>query len=96
MFERDRWHVLELGADGRAVLGKRQQRVLVDVVGLQMTVGNSPGGTVRVGIEDPDPVAEFVRCGDEKAAKLAATEHAEGGRRQDHRKPPTRSGHAWA
>ena len=86
VIERARRNVLELGGHRRAVLRQFVERRVVVVGGRQVAVGDSAGGAVGVGVENPDAITHLVRCGDEETAELAAAEHAESRRREDHRK----------
>src|SRR5690606_26227421 len=72
------------GGHRGAFVAQNIERDVVVVGGDQVAVGDEAGGAVRVGVEHPDLVAHLVRGGNEKAAELAAAEHAEGGRREDH------------
>ena len=84
IIERIGGDVLKFGGNGRAVLCQLVECGVVVVGRRQVALGNLAGRAVRIGVEHPDLVAEFVRGRDEEAAKLAATEHAQGSRRQQH------------
>jgi hypothetical protein len=68
----------------RAVGGDVAERVGIVIGGAQMPVGDAASGAFRIRVEHPDRIARFVRSGDEKAAQLAAAEHAKYGRGKDH------------
>jgi hypothetical protein len=76
--------VLELGGDRRAAGRELVEGGIVVVIDAEMAFGDLAGRAVLVGVEHPDLVAHFVGGGNEEAAELAATEHAENGWRQDH------------
>jgi hypothetical protein len=60
------------------------QRIGVVVGRHQMAVGNAPGGALRIRIEHHHAVAQLVGGNDEEAAQLAAAQHAQRRRWQDH------------
>jgi hypothetical protein len=49
-----------------------------------MAVGNASGGALRIRIEHHHTVAQFVSSNHEEAAQLAAAQHAQRRRWQDH------------
>ena len=77
-------HVLEFGRRTRA--GGRQfaQRCIVEVIALQVAIGDATRRAVRARIEHGHPVAHRLRRHREHAAELAATEQAERRARSDH------------
>jgi hypothetical protein len=77
-------NVLELGGHRRAGFGHPVQRVRVVVGGDEMLVGNAPCRALRVGIKHHHAVAQLMGGNDEEAPELAAAQHAQRGRWQDH------------
>jgi DNA-binding GntR family transcriptional regulator len=49
-----------------------------------MLVSDAPGGALRIRIEHHDAVAHLMGSNDEEAAELAAAQHAQRGRGQNH------------
>ena len=85
VFERIGRHVLELRGNCRATVGEFIKRRVVVVGDTEMALGGATGRGIFVRIEHPDLIAQLVGSGDEEAAELAAAEHAQGGRRENHR-----------
>ncbi|MNT58335.1 hypothetical protein D3C72_1957630 [compost metagenome] len=83
--QRQRRHVLELGAHRLAQLGHLGQRGLVGVLGADMLVRHHARRAVLVGIEHAHAIAHRLRRMREHAAELAAAQHAEPRAGQDGR-----------
>ena len=77
-------HVFKLGGDGSTVFGHVFKRVRVEIVSLEVAVGDTAGRAARVRVKYPHPVAHAVGRHAEHAPELAAAQHAEGGIGEDH------------
>ncbi|MNR12866.1 hypothetical protein D3C85_1292430 [compost metagenome] len=83
--QRQRRHVLELGAHGLAKLAHLGQRGLIGIDRADMPVRHGAGRAVLIRVQHADAVAHGLRRMGEHAAELAAAEHAEPGTGQDRR-----------
>ena len=77
-------NVFEFGGDGGTLLTYFAQRILVEIVCLQVSISKFASRAVGVGVKHPDTVTHGTSCDTEHTPELPATEHAKNGIRADH------------